>query len=127
MAGIVVAAGVGACVIGAGDGACAVGAGDGACAVGAGGGVFVVVGAGDGACVVGGGGGGCGVVGAGGVASVVTRDDDCEEKRREMREASRRKTSATVRDGNPCNCEHGLCRCTMASLLLPRPVKIQYI
>ena len=108
-------------MIGAGDGDCAVGAGDGACVVGAG-----AVVAGGGAFAVGAGGGGC-VVGAGGVASVVTRDDDCEEKRREMREASRRKTSATVRDGNPCNCEHGLCRCTMASLLLPRPVKIQYI
>jgi hypothetical protein len=44
-----------------------------------------------------------------------------------MREASRRKISAAVRDGSPCNSEHGLCRCTTGTLFLPRPVKVQQI
>jgi len=84
-----------------------------------------MVAAGDGASTVGAG-DGASTVAAGDGASAATRDDS-EEKRRPMREASRRKTSAAVRDGSPCNCEHGLCRCTTGSLLLPRPVKVQYI
>jgi hypothetical protein len=60
--------------------------------------------------------------GAGAAATV----ESCEEKRRRMREVSRRRTSAAVRDGSPCNGEHGLCRCTTGSLLLPRPVKVDH-
>ena len=66
------------------------------------------------------------MVPAGDGAGAATRDD-CEEKRRRIREASRRKTSAAVRNGSPCNSEHGLCRCTTGSLLLPKPVKVQNI
>ena len=50
--------------------------------------------------------------------------DDCEEKRRQMREVSRCRTSAAVRDCSPCNGVHGFCRCTTSSLLLP--VKVQH-
>jgi hypothetical protein len=63
--------------------------------------------------------------GAGADAGADTAED-CKAKRRRMREVSRRKTSAAVRDGSPCNGEHGLCRCTTGSLLLARPVNKKF-